>query len=582
MNGRASLEQYRGPGRLVALAGAALLLVAPFLTWAYRPALDDMTYPGAPSPLQWCAFALGLVLALCLVLPWVFRGTGRRSLGRRLNFNRGARAAAVAAIAFVGVVLVSTALELGGLVAVEPGGWLALAGGVLALVGTRTLPRGEDPTLRSMRSASWIQILGIVAALAFVLFAAAHALNQDDPGAFFSFAVWVGVAVYVAAQLGLMGWLSAASNANRKVMVLSAFVVAFAFPFTQNGSDANMSVAAGVLIFAATAMGLNIVVGLAGLLDLGYIAFLGAGAFTAAVLSESAFATIGWHPPFPVVVLISGCISALLGLLIGSPTLRVSSDYLAIVTLAFGEIFRITMNNLDGTDGPNLTRGSNGIPAIPNLDFFGFDFGVPHDIFGVTIGRFANYYWLLLLVIALIIMVFTNLNRSRIGRGWVAIREDERAADAMGVNTFGLKLLAFAGGAFLAGIAGSVKAHVDVSVTPDQYIFLESAFLVAGIVLGGMGTVGGVLVGAAVLKLLPEKLRFFDDYRLLSFGLLLVVMMRFRPEGLLPDERRQLEFHDEDEDLAEEIAEDVAAHRVGSVVEGKPSAPAASGKEPRP
>ncbi|WP_454227942.1 branched-chain amino acid ABC transporter permease [Propioniciclava flava] len=155
-------------------------------------------------------------------------------------------------------------------------------------------------------------------------------------------------------------------------------------------------------------------------------------------------------------------------------------------------------------------------------------------------------------MLALIIVVFVNLNKSRIGRGWVAIREDERAAEAMGVNVFGLKLLAFAGGAFLAGVAGSVKAHVDVSVTPDQYVFMESAFLVAGIVLGGMGTVGGVLVGAAILKLLPEKLRFFEDYRLLLFGLLLIVMMRFRPEGLLPDERRQLEFHADDEELAEE------------------------------
>ncbi|WP_232549800.1 branched-chain amino acid ABC transporter permease [Propioniciclava soli] len=569
----ASFERFAAPGRLVALVGTALLLAAPMLPWAYRPALDDMTFWFAPSPLQWCGLALTVVLLACLVLGWVVRPQGRRSLGRRLNFNRGARAAAIALLAFVAVVLVASALELAGLVALEPGGWLALAGAMLAASGVLTLPRGEEPTLRTLRSPAWLQILGIVLALAFVLFVAAYGLDLDDPGAFFSFGVWAGVVVWVAAQVGLLGWLSTAAGQNRSVLVLSAFVVAFVFPFTQNGSDANMSIAAGVLIFAATAMGLNIVVGLAGLLDLGYIAFLGAGAFTAAVLSESAFATIGWSPPFPIVVLISGCVSALLGLLIGSPTLRVSGDYLAIVTLAFGEIFRISMNNLDGTDGPNLTRGSNGIPAIPNLDFFGFDFGSPHDIFGITIGRFANYYWLLLLVMGLIILVFTNLNRSRIGRGWVAIREDERAAEAMGVNTFGLKLLAFAGGAFLAGVAGSVKAHVDVSVTPDQYIFLESAFLVAGIVLGGMGTVGGVLVGATVLKLLPEKLRFFEDYRLLTFGLLLVVMMRFRPEGLMPDERRQLEFHDDDEELADEVADDVAAHRVGSVVEGTSAEP---------
>ena len=133
---------------------------------------------------------------------------------------------------------------------------------------------------------------------------------------------------------------------------------------------------------------------------------------------------------------------------------------------------------------------------------------------------------------------------------------------AMGVNTFALKLLAFAGGAFLAGVAGAVKAHYDVSVTPDQYVFLESAFLLAAVVLGGMGTVMGVLIGATILKLLPEKLRFFSDYRLLLFGLLMVIMMRFRPEGIIADERRQLEFHDEDDALAVEIQEEMRAKHV--------------------
>ena len=161
------------------------------------------------------------------------------------------------------------------------------------------------------------------------------------------------------------------------------------------------------------------------------------------------------------------------------------------------------------------------------------------------------------MLIGLVILVFTRLNNSRIGRGWVAIREDEKAAEAMGVNVFGLKLFAFAGGAFLAGVAGSVKAHQDVSVTPDQYVFLESAFLLAAIVLGGMGTVLGVLIGATLLKLMPEKLRFVNEYRLLIFGLLLIIMMRFRPEGLIASRRRQLEFHEEDEELAERIDEEI-------------------------
>jgi branched-chain amino acid transport system permease protein len=349
---------------------------------------------------------------------------------------------------------------------------------------------------------------------------------------------------------------------RKKVLILAAFVVAFSFPLTQGGSDANMSIASQVLVFAAAAMGLNIVVGLAGLLDLGYIAFLGAGAYVGATMSTSGFATIGWKPPFIVVILVAACFSALLGLIIGTPTLRVSGDYLAIVTLGFGEIFRLTMGNLDGNNGPDLTHGPNGIPAIPDLAIGSFNFGDTHSLLGIPLARFSNYYFLLLVLMAFIILVFYRLNTSRIGRGWVAIREDEKAAEAMGVNVFGLKLLAFAVGAFLAGAAGAVKAHQDVSVTPDQYIFLESAFLLAAIVLGGMGTIVGVMVGALILKLLPEKLRFFSEYRLLLFGLLLVLMMRFRPEGLVASRRRQLEFHESDEELAVRVQD---AHIIDEV-----------------
>ena len=170
-------------------------------------------------------------------------------------------------------------------------------------------------------------------------------------------------------------------------------------------------------------------------------------------------------------------------------------------------------------------------------------------------------------LVAFIVLVFTRLNQSRIGRGWIAIREDEKAAEAMGVNTFGLKLLAFAGGAFLAGLAGSIKAHVDYSVTPAQYVFLESAFLLAAVVLGGMGTVLGVIVGATLLKLMPEKLRFMSEYRMLMFGVLLVIMMRFRPEGLIASQRRQLELHEDDDDLAEEVEDELPYE----FVEGKPA-----------
>ncbi|MFZ1412585.1 MAG: branched-chain amino acid ABC transporter permease [Micropruina sp.] len=482
---------------------------------------------------------------------------GTTHLLHRVAWNRAARAGALGMIAFIGLIIVVVALETGGLANLEYGAWIALVAAGIATAGSRFLAPGRESTLDRAPANPVLEILTIAGLLGGSLFLLAFALDQDDGGTFVVLLAHIAIMVTIALRSGVGAWLSLAGQRHRNVLVFSAFAVAFLFPFTQNGSDANMSIATQVLIFATTAVGLNIVVGLAGLLDLGYIAFLGAGAFTAATLSESTFATIGWKPPFIVVMIIAGLISATLGLLIGTPTLRVSGDYLAIVTLAFGEIFRITMNNLDGSDGPDLVHGSSGIPAIPNLNLFGFDFGEVHVIAGIPLGRFSNYLFLMLLIIAVIIVVFTRLNYSRIGRGWVAIREDERAAEAMGVNVFGLKLLAFAGGAFLAGFAGAVKAHVDVSVTPDQYIFLESAFLLAAIVLGGMGTVLGVIIGATLLKLVPEKLRFMSEYRMLIFGLLMVLMMRFRPEGMVANTRRQLEFHSDDQELAAEVDEDL-------------------------
>ncbi|MDR2567654.1 MAG: hypothetical protein LBC97_16695 [Bifidobacteriaceae bacterium] len=547
--------------RVAAIVASVTALGSIMSPWAYgKKALDDMTLWANPSFLQVCFGLLMLVALLCLLEHYVAGRIGW--MDRAIAWNDTAKWAGLGASCYALACLTSVAVVNGGLVMIEPGGWVALGSSVAAGACSVLLPASPEPIFERLRCPTWVQILAIVAVTASLILAAAFVLNQSDVDDFLVFAVFIAAAILVFKATGFFGWLSLAAANNRKVLVMSAFVAAFTFPLTQNGSDANMSVAAQVLVFAATAIGLNIVVGLVGLLDLGYIAFLGAGAFTAAVLSRSAFATLSIDVPFPVTVLIAGGTAALLGLLIGTPTLRVSGDYLAIVTLAFGEIFRITMNNLDGSDGPDVTHGSNGIPAIPNLDLFGFNFGDMHSIFGIDLGRHANYYWLLLIIIGLIILVFNNLNHSRIGRGWVAIREDELAAEAMGVNTYGLKLLAFAGGAFLAGVAGSVKAYTDTAVSPDQYVFLESAFLLAAVVLGGMGTVAGVLIGATLLKLLPEKLRFFEDYRLLIFGALLVVMMRFRPEGIVADQRRRLEFHDTDEQLAEEAEEDLTTHRL--------------------
>ncbi len=545
-------ERYGRLGWPLTLAGAVLLAVGCFMSWSYdRGILGNLSVYGNPGVIQLFALALAVVAVVFLLM---YRGPLHR-VGDFLTSATALRALGLGAAGYMTLTLALVALQSGGLINIDPGGWVSWVGSlVLAAAAELLTVRAKKDPLRA-KLPGWVEIVVIVLLLAVALFGAAFALGQDDGSVFILFFVALGAIVAAFARSGVFTWLGIIAQRHRRVLMLGAFVVAFLFPFTQGGSDANMSIATQVIIFATTALGLNIVVGLAGLLDLGYIAFLGAGAYTAAVLSDSAFATVGWKPPFLLVVLLGACVSATLGLVIGTPTLRVSGDYLAIVTLAFGEIFRLAMGNLDGNNGPNITHGPNGIPAIPDLVVFGWDFGQSHTVLGISLGRFANYYFLLLVVAAIIITVFTRLNNSRIGRGWVAIREDEKAAEAMGVNVFGLKLFAFASGAFLAGMAGTIKAHQDVSVTPDQYVFLNSAFLLAAIVLGGMGTVAGVLVGSAILQVLPEKLRFISDYRLLIFGLLLVIMMRFRPEGIVASQRRKLEFHEDDEALAERIEE---------------------------
>ncbi|MFJ8477804.1 branched-chain amino acid ABC transporter permease [Kitasatospora sp. NPDC094011] len=436
---------------------------------------------------------------------------------------------------------------LSGALAIAAGAVLLLQLGHLANSGLR-LGKIDRPLPAPRELPSWAEVLLIVLAFGLGLFAITFGIDTEYGELFIGYLLLVGPAVAATATSGLLGRLRALTVKYRPVTTGAAFAAAASFPFTQS-SDQYTSVATNILIFATVALGLNIVVGLAGLLDLGYVAFLGVGAYAAALVSGSPASPIDVQFPFWAAMLTGAAVSMVFGVLIGAPTLRLRGDYLAIVTLGFGEIFRITMLNLNGTTGPKITNGSNGIPRIPDLEILGFNLGKTHTVGGIELGRFSNYYLLMLLVTALVVLVFARVGNSRIGRAWVAIREDETAAEAMGINGFRLKLLAFALGACLAGLAGTVQAHVSYTVTPDQYTFADalppnSAFLLAAVILGGMGTISGPLAGATLLFLIPKKLEFLADYQLLAFGAVLIILMRVRPEGLIPNRRRQLEFHE--------------------------------------
>ncbi|MFF1559984.1 branched-chain amino acid ABC transporter permease [Streptomyces sp. NPDC058279] len=548
------------------IGGSLLAIVSTFLAWTWTTKFPgDLTIYGNPAPLQILTLlgaALTALHALSALgvkgLGWLTPAGSRKAL---TILSLGAFATAlytVLAIAWV----------LGGLVNLEPGAYLAVIATLVPALAAYKLPDDTRKPAPATKLSSWTEILIIVGVFALGLYVVTFGIGTDDkePQLFTAYLILVGFAAYALTKSGLNARLTAITANNRQITVIAAFVAAIAFPLTQQGGDTYTLLAVNILIFATVALGLNVVVGLAGLLDLGYVAFLGVGAYTAALVSGSTSSAFHIQFPFWAAVLTGALASLVFGVIIGAPTLRLRGDYLAIVTLGFGEIFRIAMGNLDGVSGPKITNGPNGITNIPDLDLFGWNFGEAHTVFGIELGAYANYYLLMLLVMVLVVVVFSRAGSSRIGRAWVAIREDETAATAMGINGFRVKLIAFALGATLAGLAGTVQAHVQHTVVPEMYQFAgpvppNSAFLLAAVILGGMGTIRGPLLGASLLFLIPAKLSFLQDYQLLGFGIALIILMRFRPEGLIANKRAQLEYHD---DTADQAPTDLATAKAGA------------------
>ncbi|MFE1288037.1 branched-chain amino acid ABC transporter permease [Streptomyces sp. NPDC058751] len=549
--------------RILIATGAVATIASAFMSWTYKSDFaGDLTYYGSPAGLQILAIVAGALTLLYALTLWNVRGLGWLNPAGAVQPVVLAAASAFAVSWFSAIAI---AIELKGLIALDPGAYVAVVGSLIALLGTLALPKPGDtfkdyvtkPELipPAAKMAGWIERLVVTGATAFALIVFTYGIGVDPEASetFLGYLLLVVFGAWALLTAGLFDRFAQLNARHKGFATTMAFLAAAIFPFVEkNEYNANLGV--NILVVGTVALGLNIVVGLTGLLDLGYVAFLGVGAYAAALVSGSEFSTFsGVQFPFWAAMLTGMAASLVFGVLIGAPTLRLRGDYLAIVTLGFGEIFRIAVNNMDGVSGPNITNGPNGISMIPDLEIFGFDFGASHSIGGFTLARFANYFLLMLVITAIVVVVFNRAADSRIGRSWIAIREDETAATAMGINGFRVKLIAFALGASLAGLAGTVSAHVGYSVNPAPYQFAgsvppNSAFLLAAVVLGGMGTVNGPILGAALLYLLPEKLGFLKEYQLLAFGIALVILMRFRPEGIIANRRRQLEFHENDGD----------------------------------
>src|SRR3954469_2049799 len=357
------------------------------------------------------------------------------------------------------------------------------------------------------------------------------------------------VAAKAADRPSSPGFKERVDNLPRAVKILLWVVFAiFLFmlpllniPFiTTEGSDFG-----GVLFTVSTyvlvALGLNIVVGYAGLLDLGYVGFYAIGAYTVGVLT-SEHAKLSWLVVVPIAI----AVAMLSGLILGAPTLRVRGDYLAIVTLGFGEIVRLTLVNSEWLGG---AQGISDIPKPPGIVLFevpsvDWSSGAPVIDLDTTstflkfgINDFVPYYWLALAVIALVLLFDILVKNSRVGRAWEATREDEDAAELMGVPTFRFKLLAFALGAAIGGLSGALFATKSGFINPQSFELLLSILFLAAVVVGGAGNRWGVIVGAIVVAYFPERFREFADFRVLVFGLALMLLAIFRPQGLLPPRR---------------------------------------------
>ncbi len=319
----------------------------------------------------------------------------------------------------------------------------------------------------------------------------------------------------------------------KRGLPLVVLVVLLVMPFTSSIYQTNIMISA--LLYVMLALGLNIVVGIAGQLVLGYVAFYGIGAYTYALLNK--YFALGFWTCLPL----GGIMAILFGFALGFPVLRLRGDYLAIVTLGFGEIIRLSLQNWS-----DITGGPRGIPNIPPPDLF----GAKLDLSGTSV----YIYYLVLVAVIITILVISRIKNSRLGLALQALREDEIASEAMGIDITKVKLTAFALASSWAGFAGVIFAAKTSFINPASFSFMESAMILSMVVLGGMGSISGVVIGTLVLSLVPEYLRAFSEYRMLIFGAIMVLMMIFKPQGLVTGERRRYTIPQKQNDKKESVA----------------------------
>lgn len=355
------------------------------------------------------------------------------------------------------------------------------------------------------------------------------------------------------------------------ILICALLLAVLPFIVKELGGTSWVRIVDMALLYIMLALGLNIVVGFAGLLDLGYIAFYAVGAYTAALLSSGHLSDNfvffhhyfpnGLHIPYWLILPVGALLAAIAGIMLGTPVLKLRGDYLALVTLGFGEIIRIFMNNW-GKDSFNLTNGPRGINGIDSVSILGHPLDQSITVGGIEFTKELLYYYLFLALVIITIFICARLQSSRLGRAWMALREDDIAAKAMGINVRNVKLLAFSLGATFGGLSGAMFAAFQGFISPESFSYMESIAVLTMVVLGGMGYIPGVVLGAVLLSILPELLRFTVEplqqalfgqiwvdtsiLRQLILGLCMVLIMIFRPRGLWPRPERRVNKKDDD------------------------------------
>ncbi|MCX4025697.1 high-affinity branched-chain amino acid ABC transporter permease LivM [Endozoicomonas sp. SM1973] len=399
------------------------------------------------------------------------------------------------------------------------------------LLGVDLSPQGTELIVVSAGQTEWLLILSaIIIVFCFQLF------KKQLP-----LAALANLGSKLPALPSKMPAIIGSSDTTKKLLVMFGLSLILLWPFAATRSSIDLATL--TLIYVMLGLGLNIVVGLAGLLDLGYVGFYAVGAYSYALLADY------YQFSFWMSLPIAGLLAALFGFILGFPVLRLRGDYLAIVTLGFGEIIRILLNNWTA-----LTGGPNGIGQIPKPTLFGLEFGrrakeegnIPfHEFVGIPYDSSYKVIFLYILAVLLVLATLFVINRvlrMPLGRAWEALREDEIACRSLGLNPTVIKLSAFTMGATFAGFAGAFFAARQGFISPESFTFIESAIILAIVVLGGMGSQVGVILAAIVMTVLPELAREFQEYRMLLFGLLMVLMMIWRPSGLLPMKRPKIEL----------------------------------------